>query len=176
MKYLILLAFILPIKLFAQNDSLPKNEEGIIEYKDIVTVESATADQLYSRGKLFVAQNFKSGKEVTQMNDDAGKQIVGNGTLAVTFRALGSVHPGGFVSYRLTIQCKEGKYRFTIKEFTHDGVGNLNDGGPLEKEGVKNIFKKDWKGIKDQTNTKILKLISALKNYMSGKSVATQGW
>ena len=62
-------------------DTIPKNVQGMYEYTEVVKVDSCSADKLYSNAKLFIVDAFKSGKEVTQLNDDNTKTIAASGNV-----------------------------------------------------------------------------------------------
>ncbi len=111
--YLIIL---LPSFSFAQQNLIPKNEAGNYEYTEVVNVDSATAEQLYSRAKIFVVNAFKSGKEVTQLNDDATKTVAGNGSDKINYKGLNGLQEN-VLQFKFLIECKNGRYRYTISNF-----------------------------------------------------------
>jgi len=86
------------------------NEEKLIEYSEVVQVESASKDALYSAARLWFADTFKSSDSVLELEDRASGTLVGRGWMPV--------NNGGLASRQLwtsiKIQCKEGRYKYTI--------------------------------------------------------------
>lgn len=72
MKVLTVLLLFHSSLLFAQNVdnnvSLPL-QDGKITYSEIVNVDSATKNQLYSRAKEWISKSFKSSKNVIQLDE-----------------------------------------------------------------------------------------------------------
>lgn len=72
MKVLTVLLLFHSSLLFAQNSdnnvSLPL-QDGKITYSEIVNVDSATKNQLYSRAKEWISKSFKSSKNVIQLDE-----------------------------------------------------------------------------------------------------------
>lgn len=162
---------------FAQDGSLPINQKGIVEFSDVVVVDSMSADKLYSKAKLFIAKSFVSGKHVTQLEDDAAKTIVINGRIVVLMKGFMVTNlEGGTFKFQLTIACKDNKYKYSFTDFTHEGADvtgyRSHDLGPIEKSksGDMAISKKQWDNYKDQVRDNITILISALKKVMADKS------
>lgn len=97
--------------------NFPKDVNGNILYTNVVKVENTSAQDLYSRAKLCIAEVYKSNKEVTQLNDDAAKVIL---IKPVIKSYAYSAWTGGFntyTNYQLKIECKDGRYRYTIDGF-----------------------------------------------------------
>ena len=179
MRKFILLLSLLPLKVLCQSDSLPKNAEGKYEFANVINVDSASSDKLYSNAKIFVALTFKSGKAVTQLNDDNTKTVVGNGITSVKLKiSIGSpVYTD--VAYSFTIQCKDNRYRYSITDFffynTGDGSSRkaLEDNSYFDKNKISRRF---FKSISEQINADMKDLISRLLNYMSSNTLATKSW
>jgi hypothetical protein len=182
MKTLLIALLFVPFISFAQD--LPKNSEGNIEYTAVVNIDSADAQTLYSRAKLFIAQSFKSARNVTDLSDDAAKQIVVKGLIrpVIKWNVYGKSEFGN-VFFTTTIQCKEGKYRYFINGFNHENHENKfdNSGGRLENEkpacGTFYMTKNVWQKVKDYTSNSMLTYIKNLQAYMEGKGItATDEW
>ncbi|MEO6136651.1 MAG: DUF4468 domain-containing protein [Ginsengibacter sp.] len=170
MSKLFLLFSLLPIFAFSQTDSLQKNSNGQYEISEIVNVDSSSKDDLYSRAKKFVAINFKSGKAVTQLNDDNSKTVVGKGVETMKIKiSIGSpvYQP---MDYTFTILCKDNRYKYVISDFLFYNTGDLNTTKALEDESywLKNKqSKKMWLDIKHQTTKQMNSLIALLKKSMT---------
>lgn len=175
-----LFAIILILKGYSQSDSIPKNSEGNYEYSEVVSVDSTSAQKLYSNAKIFVVTAFKSGKAVTQMNDDASKTVAGNGTDQIVTKGLVGSAVDKFILFRILIQCKDGRYRYTITNFKinfTNGVESVTY--PLEREKAYNrkiLTKKQTAEVYSKLNSDMQLLIEKLKNTMASKTENTQDW
>lgn len=184
MKKLAIALLLLPSFCYSQNDSLPKNEKGIIEYTDVVNVSDADAQALYSRAKLFIAKAFVSGKAVTQLNDDDAKQIVANGNFVPVIKLMmGGAGDYGRVHFSITLQCKDGKYRYSITGFDHELIMPKQNcsGGKLENIkpacGTFYMTKAYWARVKESTDKNMKTLIAEMKNYMTAnKTLTSDNW
>jgi hypothetical protein len=95
---------------------------GPLQFQEVVQVEGATRDQLYDAALLWFPSVFKSGKDVLQVqNKDAG-MLVGTAIEPYEPPMLNaSSCTRGTLRYHITVEVKEGRYRYTIDGFTHEG-------------------------------------------------------
>ena len=100
MKLLLIAFLLIPFVSHYQSDSIPINADGKYEYSEVVNVDSASAQKLYSNAKIFIVTAFKSGKAVTQLNDDAAKTVAGNGTDQVFTKGLVGSAINKFIKFR----------------------------------------------------------------------------
>jgi uncharacterized protein with TBP-like fold DUF4468 len=139
---------------------------GLITYSGIVNCDSAGRKDIYNAAKLWALNAFGTGKPVAQVNNAENTTIV----LKPAIKVIADNGQGaGYVYYTLTIECKDGKYKYTFTDFRHQKIQdtNLCDGGPLENANYicpsLIMNKKDlWVGIKKQTNDGVLALITDL--------------
>jgi hypothetical protein len=165
MKTLLLFtSLIIRLSCLAQTNDLPKDESGKIVFTEVVKVDSADANQLFSRAQVAISSLFKSAKDVIQVKDEASKQIVAKGLLEAY----------GFVKFETTIQCKDGRYKYTITNLEHTNDPRYKysyAGGALENEkpvcGTFFINKHAWDKIKETTKTQIDDAIVRLKKSMA---------
>lgn len=140
---------------------------------EVVNIDSTSAATLYSRAKLFIANSFVSAKDVVQLADDDTKTVVCKG--AYETNGLGSV------KFKLTIQCKDNRYRYTITDFTHIAYfTNISfTGGELENKfpdcGRMNMIMSQWKTIKGFAYRAAVNTIAQMKVAMKG-SGANDNW
>ncbi|SKD10116.1 protein of unknown function [Chitinophaga ginsengisegetis] len=177
MKYLIfvlLAAASLSVK--AQEITFPKNDAGNIEYTNVIAVDSASEQQLYSRARLFVANAFKSATDVTQLEDPTTFTVVTKGNLPRFYSNPFNKTQGGFVAFKFTVQCREGRYKYSVTDLIHKQSANStihDSGGLLTNEvpdcGRLNLPLKSWKRLKVQTDQNINLFINELKQTMAGK-------
>lgn len=174
-----------PLVSIAQTDTLPVNKEtGLVDFTDVVTVDSASASKLYSNARIFVASVFNSGKAVTELTDEGTNTVIGNAKISVIMRKtlFFEKSPGGWFKFRLTIQCKEGKYKYSFTNFDHIGYPvegfRSKDLGNIEKPklGVMSISLKQWNDYKSQVNSIVQSMIDELKRYMTSHASQTKDW
>lgn len=179
MKNIILLAVLLPFKLFSQTDTLPKNADGKYEYTAVVNVDSASADKLYSNAKMFVALSFKSGKDVTQLNDDAGKTVIGSGNTPTTLNVGFGTSVASAVKFTFIIQCKDNRYKYSISEFQYYNTGDRSSTKALED---KSYFDKNktgrrfFRSLSEQISVSMKSLLTQLTTFMSSENKKTKDW
>lgn len=82
------------------------------QYREVVTVNGATKDQLFDKARQWFVSNYKDASEVLQVQDKESGTLVGKGLFIVNFQ-------GGprKVFHTVSIDCKDGKYRVTITDF-----------------------------------------------------------
>jgi hypothetical protein len=164
-KIFLLFTILLPIIILAQKVNVDTLQWS---YINVVEVDSATAKSLQSRAKLFVAESFKSGKDVMQLDDaDAGIIVIkGNIAPIIKVPLLGHMHYG-YVHFTAKIQVKDGKYKYNFLEFTHDAYEpNMGSGGALTNKkpacGTFSMTMGYWRQIKEYTNDRVMVLIDQL--------------
>lgn len=171
MKHIVFIAALFFATASFAQVNFPIDEKGRINFTEVVTADSMSADQLYSKARLFIAHAYNSSKDVTQLTDDETKTIL---IKAITKRSviklLGIAKEYGYVAYTLVIQCKDGRYKYEIKDLVHkhhmaEGV----DGGLLEQELGKGFSKKAWQSVKEQSYAELRLIEVSLKKFMIEK-------
>jgi len=149
---------------------IPRDKSGEIIYTDVVNIDSATAQNLYSRAKLFVADVYKSSKDVTQLNDDVAKTILIKPNIKNHIKSFLVNDNWGYTSYQIFIECKDNKYRYTISGFYHHAPSSINnylrDGGILYKNSPKGYSDKIWAQITLQAKNEIDVIIDLMQKFM----------
>lgn len=177
---LLLFVLLLPLFSFSQTDSIPRNAEGRYEYTGVVNVDSASADKLYSNAKLFIVEAFKSGKDVTQLNDDDAKTVAGSGNDKIVTKGMAGSAIDKRIKFRIFIQCKEGRYKYTINNFEISFVSQMvNNTVPFEYEkGYKNKYlsKKQTEEVYEIFKSDMANLIEKLKKTMASETSLTKDW
>ena len=98
------------------------SEPGPLHFSEIVQVHEASKDQLYSAALAWFGHTYRSGKDVLQTQDREGGTIIGRALFRyepVIF--MGSDGIRGVDRYTITIELKDGRYRYTLADFTHEG-------------------------------------------------------
>ncbi len=105
---------------------------------------------------------------------------VGKGIIDVTTSIISNEN-AGFVRFSIKIEVKDGKYRYTFTDFWHEpGSSVIVTPGDLKLAkpggGLVTMGKKNWNGIKAQTNTAILLLIESLESSMTSIEEHDEDW
>jgi len=180
MKRIALLTIFCPLFTFGQKI----NEDTLsFFYSDIVAVDSIPAQVLQSRARLFLTENFKSAKDVIQIDDKDGGIIVGKGSFIPVFKSTGlgsALTSRGFVKFYLKLQFKDGKFKYTFSDFVHvSDDGESTYGGSLANKkpqcGYFGLARPYWHQIKSYTDTNVIDLIDRLirtmrSSELNGKS------
>lgn len=132
---------------------------GCIAISEIVQTPDVTAKDLYTRALLWVSQTFKSPKSVIQVqNPEMG---------LLTIKARTSVTSLGSIEYSMTIQFKDGKYRYTITDiyFLYSEICHSAGVQDTRIEDAKNYLSTgNWK---KKIYDEFIPLIISLKRDMS---------
>lgn len=98
------------------------NEDGTIEVMEIITREGESAESLFKTSKMFFVENFKSAKDVIELEDFEGKKIIGKGLskLSINFGHGPDIETNMF--YNINIESKEGRYRYSIDNIYYRSV------------------------------------------------------
>ena len=88
-------------------------DSGKYRYREAVEVQGVSADELFNRARSWAAASYQPGKYVTQLDDEGSHTLVIKGTTDVPRTTdQASIH------YTLTLETEDGRYRYTIGDFT----------------------------------------------------------
>jgi hypothetical protein len=167
--------------LFIMNFTVFSQKEGEISYTKVVYVDSSLKSiELYNRARSWFAESYRSSNDVIQLEDKDEGKIIGKGSI----RYISSVYYGsegtkGWIRYTLSVQVKDGRYKYELTNFIHEG-NPLNSGGQLSfglitnEEECPREFKmtnrswrnKVWNDIKRTVEIEAEILINSLENAM----------
>lgn len=154
-----------------------------ISYQEVVKVDSTiSSKELYLRARSWFAETYKSSQDVIQMDDKESGKIIGKGAIKYYSNVfVGSEGTKGFIFYTITVQVKDGRYKYEITDFNHEG-NPYNSGGQLSFGLITNSDEcpykvgtwtskawrnKVWKDIKNRIDENIPILIQSLKDSMN---------
>lgn len=96
-----------------------------IAASEVVAVNGASKDQLYSAALTWIGTAFKSAKSTIDLADSAGGQIIAKPEMEfVPASRFGSACTRGVISYVVSIAVKDGRYKYDIGSFVHAYRGN----------------------------------------------------
>ena len=102
-----------------QATSFQLDERGLITYSEVVNVEGLNADQLVENVLDFFEnnhQNRKRGKMRYRKIETPEAGLTYAGSFILYKKSLGKV-PEGKVSYHITFEAKDSRYRYIIRQF-----------------------------------------------------------
>ena len=155
-----------------------------LKYEDVVKVDStATKDELYNRARTWFSKEFKSEKDVISVEDKASGEISGNGAIRYDPSSFyfGADCARGYITYKINIYLKDGRYKYSIHSFRHEGTycpgGGITSYGVLtESEKPLKGPKKGWNEVKERAKKYALKTIESLKEAMNKKHETNNNW
>ena len=124
--------------------------DGKVYYSGIVPVKDVSADKLYIRARSWVAKAFVNSQKVIQMEDKEAHKLILKGSGIISNR-------GHYFFCTITIQAKDGRYRYEISDFIFQG---LSDG--FIPKFIKQPFETYFKGC-DCENKKNKMILTTIK-------------
>lgn len=183
MKHLFIIVLIVNSLYTMGQVKFPVNESGEIEYTEVIIVDSTSADKLYSRAKMGIAELFKSAQNVIQNDDAVNKQILVKGNVKADYSWNPLSNCPGHIDFTMVILCKDNRYKYILTPSNHvfepsckltGGGGNLLSEKP--SCGTFNMPKNYWEEIKSKANTDFLTLIDLLKKKMATEIGGKNDW
>ncbi|MFN8347473.1 MAG: DUF4468 domain-containing protein [Spirosomataceae bacterium] len=149
----------------------------LITYSEVIEVPNVSKDELYLRANTWLSRAFKSAKAVIDVQDkEAGKIIAKGNVMTIIKVPLVGKQEAGAVEMTITIQTKDGKYKYTVDNLQHskpfNTPGNWASIGPLEQEKAKagmmvRPSNSEWKDLKEDAFKSIESMVEDLKKAMN---------
>jgi hypothetical protein len=144
---------------------LPVNPStGKVTFMEVLDAKNMKADDLYKvLSEWCTAQGFKLSKD-----DKSNGEATFTGSLPVEY---GSTKPGrtdkGKVNFNYSFFCKDGKYRYIVTDFVHEGLEGAAAGGKLENVqpecGKAGMVPVSWVQIKNKTKSQMEFWVNEMK-------------
>jgi hypothetical protein len=154
-------------------DGIPIDENGKINFNEVVNVDSASQDALYVNAKQFFVENFKSANHVIQMDDKQSGIIIGKGWSTYLFWNAPIT-----LRYTIKIQCKDDRYKYEIYDisFFDSAASRQSAETFLSKKNYykangtpKGYYAKHRKGMEDTVDELARQIKSAMETAGSDK-------
>jgi len=100
---------------YSIDDPIEFNESGEVSFHEVIQVENASASELYTNARQWVAQNYRSAQDVLQMDDSEANILIGKANVKIT-SDYGISSQEERLFYTFNIQCRDGRYRVEIKD------------------------------------------------------------
>lgn len=105
----------------------------LITYKEVVA-EKGTKAEFFNRAIEWINKQYKNPAEATKVRNPQSGIIEIIHRIELTFEEKGLTRPGGIVDYSFKLELKDGRYRYTINNFTLRQASRF----PIEKWMDKN--------------------------------------
>lgn len=161
-----ILLFFLVMRVSAQN--LPVNEKtGKVTFLEVVDAKGMTGAELYKAlNEWLISKGFTE-----KSKEDNSFEAVYTGMVPLDYT---SAKPGkndkGKVNFTFSVFCKDGKYRFIVTDFVHEGLEGAANGGKLENVtpdcGKGGMVPGNWVSIKNKTQGEINNWVKEVKKYV----------
>lgn len=162
---------------FAQD--LPINEDnGKAEYRNGSDIAGLTSAQLYDRGIAWINKFYTNPNGVMKTQDAEGGKIVGRARYKLSrIENKGHVNPNaGYVSYQITLQFKDGKYRYIIDAIRWEKP-SYYDVSQWADSTQNNYNKEEYTSYIEQTIKYFDELTESLESYMKvGEAEKKDDW
>lgn len=135
--------------------NLPKNDQGQYQYRGIVEVSNKSQIDLYDQAKEWVALNFRSAQDVIQLDDRENGHLIAKGNFQIYYK-MWNRH----VHHTMIIETKDGRYRYTIKDFVFQTADRPRI--PLEQSTLGSEFGK-------KLDSTVKSTLSSLEDKLKGQ-------
>lgn len=140
------------ISAFSQkpNDIFPI-ENGKVVYQQLDSAITASSTDLYNRAKLWVANAFRSSKNVIQIDDKEAGTILGKGN----FDVIQTMTPY-IIRFTFKIDVRDNRYRIRFYD-----ISSQQDTQMGKEQSLESLIKKNGFGnVKEKINNRFEKLIT----------------
>jgi len=162
--------------------SLSVTGQEPLKYTEVIQMENIPKNELYNRTHHWFTTQFKSSKDVIQIDNKEEGEIVGKGNFKYIPKVLsGSEQIFGDIVFTVKVFLKDGRYKYEFTDFIHEPYGNeygsksmgiitTEMDNPNPEPLAKGWSNKVWVDIKNQIDVKVSSLITSLKVGMNTKS------
>ena len=174
MKYIIALSFFISLNLLSNEQSgLPIDPlTNKITWQETIPLDSITRDEMFDRCKRWLAHYYKI--ETFTVDSKVSYTVATNADFTIKLTYDFKYKSENNISYTITLNQKEGKYRVTITDFMFYKVSSgVKTKIPLEQAYAK-MTSQNKTETTTQVKTEIDKVLADLKIFMVKGYVKTQ--
>ncbi|PLW93086.1 MAG: hypothetical protein C0592_07410 [Marinilabiliales bacterium] len=175
MKKTLILTALIALFFVAQAQVPVDEDTKLITYQEVVEMDGIK-DTLYNRATKWVNRHYKNPQSVLITRDVNGGKLVGKHRIRmVDTDADGNVlNSNTLVNYKFTIECKDGRFRYTFDSFTMKAVSRFPLERWLDKEDP--MYTPKWEEYLAQVDREIREIIEELKEAMKPVIVKDDDW
>ena len=162
MRSLFLLIVAVSIVLSGCTGMQPVTEKDTT-FSRIVNVPGVTKDKIYTNAKIWIAENFRSAKAVTEYDDKEKGTIIGNGNMKYPCEGIECIAKNDWkIHFTMRVDTKDEKFRLTFTNLRLswpprvDSLGyHAAYNGPINQMSDVNKIKPKLLGFGDQISSSI---------------------
>ena len=137
-----------------------------LTYSEVVIVDGASAEDLFIRGRAWFAKSYNSSKAVLRMDQD--NILIGKAKYSTSIK-IGVSNGVYEYDYDITIQCRDGRYKYTIDNISVTLMGYLTTSPHYIRDNkVRKSYEKYWLGVKEEINLYVESLVESIEDSMIG--------
>lgn len=151
-----------------------------LSFAEVVAVKDASTSELYTRAKLWFSTAFVDSKNVLEVQDKEAGVLAGKGSFSYEPNIfMSSSLIRGRVTFSISIIFKDGRYKYSLSDFTHHG-SSLRSQGPINFDLIttteacppvpgttKDMRETVWKHLKEVSTAKANALVQSLKSKLA---------
>ena len=146
----------------------------LITYKEVVQMKS-TRDELYVRAIEWIGATYKNAERVTSKRDRENGVIEGIARFKINYTDKdGQKSDAGNISYKILLECKDGRFRFTFNGFNLDSQSRFPIEKWLNKKDV--AYNPSWDQYLKDVDAFMKTLIAGLKKAMQPPVKIDDSW
>lgn len=146
----------------------------LITYKEVVK-QKGTADELYLRAISWIGVTYDNSENVTSKRDRINGLIEGKTRFKLFYiDKEGNKLETGKISYKILIECKDGRYRYTFNNFNLDAQSRFSAEKWLNKKDI--AYNSNWDSYLKQIDIYMKDLIIKLNKAMRPEIKIEDNW
>lgn len=140
---------------------------GKIMFAEKIKIDSVSKDELFNRASTWFVKRFNSSKDVIQKTDKAEGVIIGKALFMHYMTGLlgENIDAGSEIRYVLTINVKDGKYKYELTDFIYNGKFKTIELGQANTKTA-NATNKYWNRARQSCLDEANAIITSLKEAM----------
>ena len=98
----------------------PLSFEEVIKVNKTNESDTTSKEQIYSAIIEWIGTNYQSAKTILEIQDKDNGLIILNALFDFKCTGLSGMHYSGVIKYKMKIQVRDGRFKVTIGNFTHE--------------------------------------------------------
>lgn len=133
-----------------------------------------TKDELYHRSMDWIVKTFAGSKNAIQFESIEEGKIVLEGWIPLSHKSMGLIYSGGRMKFIITLQFKDGRYKYELTDFRHYGAQGIPSFGTIEEmKAAPKRYKHYTEQYLSQIDQSVAAIVSDLKKSME---ITSKDW